>query len=326
MLIRTTGTESFSLGQSWAEVSDLWDKRLVFVTGKGGVGKTTLAAAIGVAAARRGKRTVVCEVSDQERLPGLFGVGAAGGEEQELAPGLAGVTVDPERTKEEWLRYQLRSATLAGVLGQSRVFQYLTAAAPGLTELVTMGKIWDLAQLERRTEGGVYDLAVVDAPATGHGVALLRAPSTYAGLARVGPIRRQALIIDEFVRDPAATGVVAAALPEEIPVTETMDLERRLEEELGLTLDAIVVNAVNPRRFSAGESRALGHTGGGSPEARAAIEAALSEHARARTEHAQVRRLRRAARGPVHTLPHLFEPEIGRPELERLAGELERRL
>ncbi len=305
----------------------LLDKRLVVVTGKGGVGKTTIAAALGLAAARRGKRVIVCEVAAQQRLPAMLGQPGAADGEQELAPGLSGVAVDPERTKEEWLRYQLRSDTLAGLLGGSRVFQYLTAAAPGLTELVTMGKVWDLAQLERRTEGAVYDLAIVDAPATGHGLAMLRAPSTYAGVARVGPIRRQALIIDAFVRDTDATGVLAAALPEEMPVNETIELEGRLRDELGMALDAIVVNAVYPQRFSAADARRLGALDGrGSAEVRAAAAAALSEERRARAERSQTARLRRAAEAPVFTLPFIFEPDIGLEQLERLASVLERRL
>jgi cellulose biosynthesis protein BcsQ len=302
------------------------DKRLVLVTGKGGVGKTTVAAALGLAAVRRGKRVILCELGEQERLTALFGPAEDDGE-RELAPGLFGVTVDPERTKEEWLRYQLRSDTLAGLLGGSRVFQYLTAAAPGLTELVTMGKVWDLAQLERRTEGAVYDLAIVDAPATGHGLAMLSAPSTYAGVARVGPIRRQALIIDEFVRDADSTGVLAVSLPEEIPVNETIDLERRLRDELGKELDAVVVNAVLPQRFSAAEARRLADVDGrGSDEARAAVDAALSEERRARAGRSQAGRLRRASDAPVLTLPFVFEPEFGLAELERLARILERRL
>jgi anion-transporting ArsA/GET3 family ATPase len=305
----------------------LLDKRLVLVTGKGGVGKTTIAAALGLAAARRGKRVIVCELSAQRRLPAMFGRPDAGDGEQELAPGLFSVAVDPERTKEEWLRYQLRSDTLAGLLGGSRVFQYLTAAAPGLTELVTMGKVWDLAQLERRTEGAVYDLAVVDAPATGHGLAMLRAPATYAGVARVGPIRRQALVIDAFVRDRDLTGIVAAALPEEMPVNETIDLGGRLRDELGLSLDAVLVNAVYPQRFSAADARRLEALDGrGSAEARAAARAALSEERRARAERSQVARLRRAADSPVFTLPFLFEPDIAVAQLERLAGVLDRRL
>ena len=303
------------------------DKRLLLVTGKGGVGKTTVAAALGLAATRRGKRVILCELGEQERLTALFGSPLSDDAERELAPGLFGVTVDPDRTKEEWLRYQLKSDTLAGLLGGSRVFQYLTAAAPGLTELVSMGKVWDLAQLERRTEGAVYDLAIVDAPATGHGLAMLSAPSTYAGVARVGPIRRQAEIIDAFVRDPDSAGVVAVTLPEEIPVNETIDLEARLRDELEMELDAVVVNAVHPQRFTAADARRLARIDGrGSDEARAAVRSALSEERLARAERSQARRLRRASGAKQLTLPFVFEPELGLEELDRLARVLERRL
>jgi anion-transporting ArsA/GET3 family ATPase len=308
-------------------VAALLDKRLVLVTGKGGVGKTTVAAALGLAAARRGKRTVLCEVAEQERLAAIFGASEIGHSEVELAPGLFAISVDPERAKEEWLGYQLGSGTLAGVLGGSRIFQYLTAAAPGLSELVTIGKVWDLAQLERRTGGSVFDLAIVDAPATGHGLAMLRAPRTFVGVAKVGPIARQAATIDAFLRDDASTGVLVTALPEEMPVNETIEFERSLRDELGMGVDAIVVNALHPQRFSAAEARTLESLDGrAGPAARAALRAALSEHRRARAEHAQLRRLRRAAEAPVATLPRIFEPELGIDELERLSAELERRL
>ena len=134
-----------------------------------------------------------------------------------------------------------------------------------------MGKIWDLAQLERRTGGSVFDLAIVDAPATGHGLALLRAPATFARIARTGPIARQARLIDEFTRDPATTAIIAAALPEEMPVTETLELEDRLAED-NLALDAIVVNALYPERFDAEEADSLASLDGrGSEAARAAL-------------------------------------------------------
>ena len=285
----------------------------MIVTGKGGVGKTTVAAALGLAAARRGKRVVLCEVAGHDRMP-------------ELVPELTTVSVDPEQAKQEWLRYQLKSRTLAAVLGGSRLFQYLTAAAPGLSELVTIGKVWDLAQLERRTGGAAFDLAIVDAPATGHGLAMLRAPSTFAAVARVGPIGRQAEKIDRFLRDPARTGVLTAALPEEMPVNETVEFERALRRELGIAIDAIVVNAVHPARFRPAEVRCVQGVTGAGRVTKAALSAAVSEHQRARGEHAQVRRLRRAATAPVATLPRIFEPELGRDELERLSVELERRL
>jgi anion-transporting ArsA/GET3 family ATPase len=294
-------------------VPSLLDKRLLFVSGKGGSGKTTVAAALGLAAARRGKRVVLCEVAGQDRI-------------SQLVPELTTISVDPEEAKREWLRYQLKSRTLASALGGSRLFQYLTAAAPGISELVTIGKVWDLAQIERRTGSTVFDLAIVDAPATGHALAMLRAPSTFAAVAPVGPVGRHAATIDRSLRDPKHTGVVTAALPEEMPVNETVEFERALRRELDMAVDAIVVNAVHPARFRPSDVEALRGATRGGRVAQAAISAALSEHRRARAEHAQVRRLRRAATAPVATLPRIFVPELGGEELERLSIELERRL
>jgi anion-transporting ArsA/GET3 family ATPase len=298
-------------------MATLIDKRLVVVTGKGGTGKTTVAAALGLLAARAGKRTVVCEVAEQERLAALFGVAPIGHVERELAAGLAGVSIDPERAKSEWLRHQLKSGALAGMLGHSRLFQYLTAAAPGLSELVTMGAIWDLAQLERRMGGATYDLAIVDAPATGHGIALLRSPKTFADIARVGPIHRQAMRIHSFVTDPKQTGVVAVALPEEMPVNETIDLGERLRSEMKMEIDAVVVNGLYPQRFTAAEAKRLESLDG------SVLAAALGEHRRAQTQRAELRKLKGAVTAPVATLPFLFEADLARDGLERLSSELE---
>ncbi len=299
---------------------ELLDKRLVLVTGKGGVGRTTVAAALGLKAAGEGRRAIVCEVAEQERLPTLFGGPQAGHHERELAPGLFCISIDPERAKEEWLRYQLGSAALAGLLGHSRIFQYLTAAAPGLTELVTVGKVWELAQLQRKTaKASPYDLVIVDSPATGHGVAMLRAPRTFSEVSRVGPIHRQAATIHRFLTDPAATGVLTVALPEEMPVTETLELGERLHEEMGMGIDRIVVNQVLPERFTGAEAGRLESVDGrGSP----ATRAALSEYRRARLQRSQLRRLRRAAAAPVTTLPFLFAKDLGHQQLETLAARL----
>ena len=294
------------------------EKRLLFVTGKGGVGKTTVSAALGLKAAAAGRRTIVCEVAEQERMPELFGARAAGHSEVELEAGLWHISVNPERAKEEWLRYQLRSGTLAGVLGHSRMFQYLTAAAPGLTELVTMGKVWELAQLQRKTaRASPYDLVILDAPATGQALALLRAPRTFSEVARVGPVHRQAGRIHSFLSDRSATGYVGVALAEEMPVNETLELERELR------FDAVYVNGVYPERFSRAEAERMAALDGrGSPEARAALRAALAEHARARAQRRELRRLRREVSAPVKTLPHVFRPELERADLDLLAARL----
>ncbi len=308
-------------------MSELFDRRLIVVVGKGGVGRTTVAAALGLAAVRAGKRTVVAEVAEQSALASLFGVSALGHGEGELADGLSGVSIDPEQALSEWLRHQLHSSTLAGVLGHSRIFGLLTAAAPGVAELVTIGKVWDMAQFERRTGGSTYDLAIVDAPATGHGLAMLRAPATYAAIARVGPIARQASVIAGFLADPVETAVVAVALPEEMPVNETLEFEHDLSEAVVRGLDRIVVNAVEPERFSAAEAKQLAAVGErGSTTAQEAIASAASARGRAAEQHAQVRRLRRAAHAPVTTLPLLTDAELGLEQVEQLSRELERRL
>jgi anion-transporting ArsA/GET3 family ATPase len=318
--------EAFRVASEALVPGSVLDKRLVFVTGKGGVGRTTVAAALGLAAARRGKRAIVCEVAQQERVSQALGRAGVGFVETELAPGLWAISIDPQQAMEEYLRERLGSRRLYELLFRNRLFQYLVAATPGLRELLTMGKIWELAQLERRTpEAAPYDLVIVDAPATGHGLAILRTPRTFRDVARVGPIRRQADIIHSFVSGRKA-GVVCVARAEEMPVNEALDLRRRLVEELDMELDALVVNALYPERFSRAEADLIA-ADGGSPPARAARGAALAEHRRARAHRAQLRRLRRGAEGrPLVRLPFLFVPTIGAAEWERLADELGRRL
>jgi len=309
-------------------MTELFDRRLVYVTGTGGVGKTTVAAALGLAAARAGKRTVICEVAEQQRISRAFGHEAAGFTETEVAQNLHAFSIDPEKAKEEWLRHQLRSGALAGVLGQSRIFSYLTAAAPGLAEVITMGKIWELAQLRRRTaKAAPYDLVIVDAPATGHGLALLRAPRTFADIARKGPIRNHAEAIHSFTANAAVTGVLAVALAEEMPVNETIDLENRLAQEMGMALSAVLVNGVLPERFSGADAKAMNAAqGAGSPAAREALTAASRAHERARSQRSQVARLKRGVEARVSTLPFLLTPEVDREGLESLSVEVARKL
>jgi anion-transporting ArsA/GET3 family ATPase len=207
-------------------------------------------------------------------------------------------------------------AALAELLGSSRAFSYLAAATPGMRELLTVGKVWELAQDDRRTPGAQpYDLVVLDAPATGHGVAVLSAPRTFAQTARVGRIARQGRTIDAMVSDPQRTGVVAVARPEEMPVNETLALQDALRDDVGLEIELVICNGMLPQRFTPTDARALEAAPDG-PEVRAARHA----HARAGAQRAQLRRLRRRARAPVTTLPHVFDDG---DRLADLARELE---
>jgi anion-transporting ArsA/GET3 family ATPase len=294
------------------------------VTGKGGVGKSTVALALGMAAASRGKRVIVCEVASQEHTSRVFRRSEVGFHEVEMADSLWTISIDPDRSLREYLVLQSPVKAMGELLSRSRIFTYMAAATPGLKELVTIGKIWELAQLDRRVKKGrEYDLVVVDAPATGHGIGFLQTPRTFAGIARVGPIRNQAEALDSFITDRRRTGAVIVSLPEEMPVNESELLERELSENVGVSVDRVYMNALYPERFSESDAERLASVAdsvdGG---ARAAVRAALSERRRAVAHRGQLDRLRKRVAAPVWTLPFVFEPELGVAGIERLAGEV----
>jgi anion-transporting ArsA/GET3 family ATPase len=312
------------LGIARPPVPELLDKRLVFVTGKGGVGKTTVAVALGLRAAAQGKRTIVCEVSSQENASRIFDHAEVGFHEVEMAENLWSISIDPDEAMREYVLLQLKVRAMRDLLFRSRIFSYLAAATPGLKELVTIGKIWELAQLDRKVKSGrKYDLVIVDAPATGHGVGFLQTPRTFAAIARVGPIHSQAQRLNSYITDHELTGAAIVAMPEEMPVNESAALEHDLREEVGVAVDRIYMNGLYPERFSKAEAGRLTelaeHESGA---VRAAARAALSEHGRARSQRAQLARLRRRVKAPVKTLPFLFEPELGPEAARRLSGRL----
>jgi anion-transporting ArsA/GET3 family ATPase len=297
---------------------------LVFVTGKGGVGKTTVAVALGLRAAGEGKRTIVCEVSSQENASHIFDHSEVGFHEVEMAENLWSISIDPDESMREYVLLQLKVRAMRDLLFRSRIFTYLAAATPGLKELVTIGKIWELSQPDRKVKSGrKYDLVIVDAPATGHGIGFLQTPRTFAAIARVGPIHSQAQQLDRLITDQEHTGTAIVSLPEEMPVNESAALEHDLRSEVGVAVDRIYMNGLYPERFSKQEAEQLAQLAENENGlARAAARAGLSEHGRARSQRAQLSRLRRRVETPVKTLPFLFEPDLGVEAARQLAKRL----
>lgn len=304
----------------------LLDKRLVIVTGKGGVGKSTVSLAIALAAAREGKRTILCEVANQEHLSRVFHRAEVGFHEVELTENLWGISIDPDESMREYVLLQLKVKAMRDLLFRSRIFSYLAAATPGLKELVTIGKIWELALDDRKVKSGQrYDLVILDAPATGHGVGFLQTPRTFANIARVGPMRHQAEALDALIRNPRRTGVAVVALPEEMPVNETAMLEDSLRDEVGVGVDRIFCNGLYPERFGKDEHAALEGLAADeqrSAPARAAARAAVTESRRAVDQREQLARLEQVCEAPVSTLPFLFSPEVGAEQVRELSREL----
>jgi anion-transporting ArsA/GET3 family ATPase len=225
-------------------LTDLLDRRLLFVTGKGGVGKSTAAAALALLSATRGRRTLACEVDAKGDLADFYETSRPGFEPQKVASNLWHMAMDTEASLREYLHLQLRLPTMARLGPLARVFDFVSTAAPGVREILTVGKIgWEVRERH-------YDLVVVDAPATGHIVGQLTAPQAINDLVRVGQVREQTGWLADLLADPETTGLVIVTTPEEMPVNETIELVHKVRNETRIDVAAIVVNRVLPELFS----------------------------------------------------------------------------
>lgn len=304
-------------------MGSILDRRLVYVTGKGGVGRTTVCAALGLAAATHGRRVIICEVAEQDRLSRLFEHKRRHGDRPaELADRVWGVSIDPQAAFQRWLSDLVASRRLVRLLLESQTFGYFAAAAPGSREIAT------LARVETLVDDDAYDLVVVDAPASGHGLGMLRTPRTFGEIARVGPVRAHTERLAKLLGDAERTAYLAVTQAEDMAVNETLDLEAALPEVVDRGLEAIVVNALYPQRFEAGElERAVGTADRDRDGSLTrALAAARTEHRRATGQQEELARLKESARAPIVTLPYVYAREVRRPQLEDLAGELERGL
>jgi anion-transporting ArsA/GET3 family ATPase len=231
-------------------VRPLLARRLLVVTGKGGTGKTTVAATLALAAARRGLRVLVVETGRDENVPRLLGHrgGAVGYRGADTPAGPFVLRMEPYEALAEYMTLRLGVPAVVTRLLRQRTFRQLMDAAPGWRELVTLGKVWHLEQA--REDGRArFDAIVVDAPATGHGLTFLDVPRVVVSAIRSGPLRRHVRWVEELVRDPERTLLLPVALAEELPARETVELVTRLREQVGVALDRVIVNAVEPAPF-----------------------------------------------------------------------------
>src|ERR1700722_14949709 len=335
-------------------MASLLERQLIVVTGKGGTGKSTVACALGLLAARRGLRTIVVELGDQRRLPALFGQAHApeSGEEVELQAGLWSTSIDPDKALIEWLR-TLGGRLSVRMLSASSTFQYFAAAAPGAKELVSMVKVRELCERTSTREGATrgapngtslhgssnvrsYDLVVLDASATGHALAMLRSPRPFGTIVRVGPLAEQARGVHALLEDPGRSAYVAVAHAAEMAVTETLELEQGLRRQLDRDLDAVIVNGTMSRRFTREELERVSPISAGAQAQETQVVAdarrmARSSYERARVQQNQIARLRRQrfAEGmapSIVTIPLLFTSELDLDEVRKISAGLERKL
>ncbi len=229
------------------DLPGLLDRRLVFVTGKGGVGKSSIASALALLAARQGRRTLACEFDAKGNLADFFSAAPTGWEPSEVQPNLFAMSMDTEESLKEYLRLQVKVPLVARIGPLARTLDFVANAAPGVKEILTVGKVvWETRERH-------YDLVVVDASATGHVVAQLSAPQAIAELVKVGLVREQTRWLSEILDDHTVTAAVIVAAPEEMPVNESLELAARIRSETRVDLAACVVNRVLPELFSRDE-------------------------------------------------------------------------
>jgi anion-transporting ArsA/GET3 family ATPase len=318
------------------------EPKILIVSGKGGVGKTTVSAALALVAARTGRKVCVAEVDRKGTLPKLFGTTRGGTyEAEELSPGVWGLSVIPEDALAEYLRVQYHMRRISKVFTSTHFVDYITTAAPGLKDILVLGKIW---YLEQNREGAgfrhAFDTIIVDAPAAGHMLQFLSAPTGLADAVRVGPIQRQAQWLVEMLQDASRTRVHLVSLAEEMPVAETIETAAALNERLGISTGAAFANAILTELLDGDERDALERirddpmeTLGAQADAvgldldKEDIDALLGYErfleARRAIQAPYVRRLRRDADAPVVELPFLFSAGLALPDIETLADVVE---
>ena len=313
-------------------LDDLLARRLIILSGKGGVGKSVVGAALAFAAHARGKRVLLVEVDAPLEASRILGGPPSRGRETELRPGLFAVNLDPAGVMDEYVRHLVKVDVLARRILESPLYRRFFAAAPGLRELMVLGKILVLeearAGLSRRP---AWDLIVLDAPATGHGLAFLKVPLAASRAVPVGPVGRNARRVLRLIQDEKRTALVVVALPEEMAVVEALEFHRLAKDELDMHTAAVVLNGCHERRFRDEEEAdilrlsASGRDGEIEPGVplSAALRAARRHIRKSRLTRFYQRRLKRSLPVPLLSLPHLFRDGLGGADLEELARRLE---
>jgi anion-transporting ArsA/GET3 family ATPase len=293
-------------------------RRFLFITGKGGVGKTTVTAALARSLSARGLRVLVTVCGAKERLGTLLGAQPLRSTIEPLAPNIWGVQLVSEVALREYGMMKLKNRALVDAIFESKYVAGFLNGTPGMKEWSLLGKAWFHAT-EERDGRPRFDVVLFDAPATGHGLDMLRVPKVIVEIAPPGVLRSDAERAWDMFRDPRRSGVVVVTLPEEMPTNESLELCAALRDELGLPISEIVVNTLLPQLFSPEEADTLAALDVDErTSARAVLGSGVRRATRERLQEASLKRL--SALGvPLRKLELLMEGAAAPEAVLRLA-------
>jgi anion-transporting ArsA/GET3 family ATPase len=298
-------------------------RRFIFVTGKGGVGKTTVTAALARALSARGKKVLIAMCNAKERISAMFASELVGQEIIQVGERVWAVNMDPERSFEEYGHMVLKVPGLYRVVFQNKYVRAFLPAVPGLSDWAMLGKAWYHTTEQDPRGGHRFDVVLFDAPATGHGLDMLRVPKVIVEVVPPGVLRRDAEAAWRMFTNPQETAVVVVTLAEELPVTETLELLQSVHHELELPLGLLVVNGVLGTLFSEDERAALSEIdplAATKTPPESAVQAAARRAVQERLQAASLARLGAGTTLPRVVLPYLFEDAATPRAIEALSA------
>ncbi len=306
----------------------LLNSRVIFVTGKGGSGKTTVTGALAMAFAKNHKKVLIAETHENDALGTLFGKERLIHEPTKLAGRIWGVRIDYKEVLEEYIKKYVNTSFIASQITSSGIFEHLAVAAPGLKEIMTLSEIWRFEQRpDPKEKEFLFDHIIVDSPATGHGLSLLRVPSALKAMFQAGPLAAQTQWVQDMLQDPDRTSLLVVALPEELPVNEALELERKAENDLNINVALTLVNMVYPEFFTPDEVSVIENLDKiESLKHHPCIEAARRHISRRKLQRLHIRRLVEEVESPVLEIPFYDTNHLCRKHLADLAEHMQREL
>src|SRR5690625_636 len=310
-------------------MANLFDMRFIINTGKGGVGKTTQSVAMAQAFARRGKRAFIMQMNVPDKIGPLFGKTPITGEVPiEVAQNIWVVNPTPQEAMREYAMMILRFKAVYRTVFENRIVRRFLRMMPGLPELVMLGKAYFHESETHKNGTHVWDVVIIDAPATGHGLFLLQIPSVIDDALGDGLMAQEAKRMLALLKDRRKSMLNIVMLAEEMPVNESVELKARVDNEIGMQVGYALANNVFPHVFTGPEARQLEALRDAAPQdpkgVRSILDAGLFRYERTKLQDHYLKRAARELKLPVIEVPFIFEAELKPEHVRQLSDAMVR--